>query len=406
MRKWIACLAVMTLATNILSLPAEAKHNSDVNKAQSQTQQAAGKTAWQPELKVGVLQNQSAVNIVVRGKAQVLADGSKKPVLTLAANEKVTIKADGKHLRVNGKKVTASSVTIQAAEAALADEFRFTAGGHDYRGAAVVMLKGSSLTLIDQLRAEDYLYSVVPAEMPSEWPQEAMKAQAVAARTFALQNRGRHDSQGYDLCMSTHCQVYDGTASEKAASSKAVDATRGETLVYNNKLINALFHTDSGGMTENSEDVWGSRLPYLRAATEVHTHTYPWEKTVTAEQMARLVQQSSHKDIGKLKKIELSALHFGKMSNDRSVSGRVKHVIFIGSRGRAEVTGNKLREILGLKSTLFTMSLKNGSVIIKGYGWGHGLGLSQYGAKAWAGQKDYKAILAHYYQGTTLKKLY
>ena len=173
-----------------------------------------------------------------------------------------------------------------------------------------------------------------------------------------------------------------------------------------NKLIDALFHTDSGGMTENSEDVWGSRLPYLRAATEVHTHTQPWEKTVTAEQMARLVQQSSHKDIGKLKKIEQSALHFGKASGDRSVSGRVRHVTFIGSQGRAEVTGNKLREILGLKSTLFTMSLKNNSVIIKGYGWGHGLGLSQYGAKAWAGQKDYKAILAHYYQGTTLKKLY
>ena len=406
MRKWIACLAVITLATNILSLPAEAKHHSDVNKAQSQTQQAAGKTAWQPELKVGVLQNQSAVNIVVRGKAQVLADGSKKPVLTLAANEKVTIKADGKHLRVNEKKIAANSVTIQAAEAGQIDKFRFTAGGRDYRGAAVALLKGSALTLINQVRAEDYLYSVVPEEMPSEWPPEAVKAQAVAARTFALKNRGRHNSQGYDLCMSTHCQVYGGTASEKAASNKAVDATRGETLVYDNKLIEAFFHTDSGGMTENSEDVWGNRLPYLRAATEVQTHTLPWEKTVTAEQMVKHIQQSSHKQIGKLKKIELSVLHFGKKNNDRSISGRVKHVTFIGSKGRAEVTGNDLRTMLGLKSTLFTMSLKNGSVIIKGYGWGHGLGLSQYGAKAWAAQKDYKAILAHYYQDTTLKKLY
>lgn len=405
MRNLIACLAAVLLAVTALSLPAEARQHHNGTK-DTAAKAPAVKSQWQPELRIGLQEGQAVVNIIVKSTAQILAEGSSKAILTVAANGKVTVRADGKQLRVNDRTVRADSVTIQAADAKQAEKFCFTAGGRDYRGAAVVVLRGSGLTLIDRVRTEDYLYSVVPEEMPSQWPQDAVKAQAVAARTFALKNRGRHETHGYDLCVSTHCQVYGGTASETTASSKAVDATRGETLTHNGKLIDALFHTDSGGMTENSEDVWGSKLPYLRAAREVQTHTNPWEKTLTAEQLAKHVSKGSHTEIGKLKKIELSALHFGKPSNDRTISGRVKHVTFVGSKGRAELTGNSLRDLLGLKSTLFTISLKNESVAIKGYGWGHGLGLSQYGARDWAAQKDYKAILAHYYQGTTLKKLY
>ena len=160
-------------------------------------------------------------------------------------------------------------------------------------------------------------------------------------------------------------------------------------------------------MTENSEDVWGSRIDCLRAVKEVRTETYPWEKNITAQQFSELLRKRG-KNIGELKKIELSPIKIGKASKDRTVSGRVKTVTFVGKSGKASMTGNDLRSMLGLKSTLFSMSLNRNVVFIKGYGWGHGLGLSQYGAKAYADSErwDYKKILQHYYNGAQLKKLY
>jgi stage II sporulation protein D len=194
---------------------------------------------------------------------------------------------------------------------------------------------------------------------------------------------------------------------ERAAASRAVKETGGEVLESHGALVDALFHTDSGGMTENSEDVWGSRIDCLRAAKEVRTETYPWEKNITVEKFSELLAKRG-KNIGTLKKIELSPIKIGKSSKDRTVSGRVKQVTFVGKNGKASITGNDLRSMLGLKSTLFGMTMNRNVLFIKGYGWGHGLGMSQHGAKAYADSEhyDYKKILQHYYRGAELKKLY
>ena len=103
--------------------------------------------------------------------------------------------------------------------------------------------------------------------MSPEWPEETLKAQAVAARTFALKHRNRHAAEGFDLCDTTHCQLYDKSA-PNANTDKAIKATFGETILSGDKLIEAVFHTDSGGMTEDSENVWGNAVPYLRATRE------------------------------------------------------------------------------------------------------------------------------------------
>jgi stage II sporulation protein D len=261
--------------------------------------------------------------------------------------------------------------------------------------------------VINRVTVEECLQGVVPEEMPPEWNAEAVKAQAVAARTYALHQRKRHGKEGFDVCATTHCQQYGGVAAERTAANQAVKATAGEVLQSRGALVDALFHTDSGGMTENSEDVWGSRIDCLRAAKELRTETYPWEKNVTAQQLSELLAKRG-KNIGEIKKIELSPIKIGKASKDRTISGRVKSVTFVGKNGRASVSGNDLRSMLGLKSTLFSMSLNRHVVFIKGYGWGHGLGMSQYGAKAYADSErwDYKKILQHYYNGAQLKKLY
>lgn len=370
----------------------------------------SAEAAWQPELFIGLQSEQSVAKLsfdkpviirtITTGKVLMKANAGKIFSITY---EKGTFSIDGKKLDTVGK----DGIEFGVDDARKLSEQVSHINGRAYHGAVRLHPTVSGFTIINHVTAEEYLRGVVPEEMPSEWNKEAVKAQAVAARTFALNNRKRHNSEGYDLCATTHCQQYSGISKEKAGADTAIKETSGEVIAYHGKLIDALFHTDSGGMTENSEDVWGSRIPYLRVATEVHMKTYPWEKNITAENLAKLLANHG-KNIGILKKVELAPYVPEKSAKQRTSSGRVRQVYFVGTKGTAVVSGNELRSWIGLHSTLFDMSLRSNVIFIRGYGWGHGLGLSQWGAKAFADEKGYKyaAILSHYYTGTTVKKLY
>lgn len=363
--------------------------------------------SWQPSLRVGILQSVPAATVQIKGAAAVLKqEGSNKVLKRLAVGSAVTVTARGTDILVDGKTVGSGKLLVQAATTKDDEKLRLKVGTHTYRGTMAILLIKGKLTVINGIPTESYLAGVVPEEMPPEWPGEAVKAQAVAARTFALKNRKRHESEGFDVCATTHCQVYGGASTEKEAASHAISETAGEVIFFNGALIDALFHTDSGGMTENSEHVWGSFVPYLKSASEVQVGTQAWKKEIKASELSALLAKKT-KSFGTLKKMELSPLHIGKGLGDRSTSGRVKRVRFIGSGSTLVVSGNDLRSMLGLRSTMFQMRMQNDTVLIEGFGWGHGLGLSQWGAKAWAekGMK-YDEILKHYYKGTTIKKLY
>ena len=259
---------------------------------------------------------------------------------------------------------------------------------------------------IKTIKIEEYLRGVLPKEMSPSFNEEALKAQAVAARTFALKNRKRHQAEGYDLCNTTHCQVYNGISDAHERTDKAIDDTFGEVLFYNDKLIEASFHTDSGGMTENAVDVWGTDFPYLRAATEVQTKTMPWTVKISLKEFSKKLADNK-KNVGDVKVVKVTNLEIGKLTDDRSTSGRVKELTIVGSAAQVKLTGNEMRSMFALKSTMFDIVIRGDEVVISGYGWGHGIGLSQYGAQAFAEKgHTYEDILAHYYKGTTLKRLY
>ncbi|HQE66558.1 MAG TPA: SpoIID/LytB domain-containing protein, partial [Bacillota bacterium] len=132
--------------------------------------------------------------------------------------------------------------------------------GKKYRGDIIMQsLEESDVTVINELPFDHYLYSVVPSEMPSSWHIEALKAQAVAARNFALVTMGRHGAHGFDLCSTEHCQAYNGLAQENSAATEAVNATKGKVITYNGAPISAFYHSSSGGHTEDSENVWGTK---------------------------------------------------------------------------------------------------------------------------------------------------
>ena len=253
---------------------------------------------------------------------------------------------------------------------------------------------------------KDYLKGVVPCEIVPSWQMDAIKAQAVAARTYAMFHKNGYRSAGYDVTDDTRTQVYRGVSAETEATNRAVMETAGEVVTYGGSPIDAVFHASGGGYTENCENVWGSAVPYLKGVPE-DKYATPWKKTISLSSFMKMA------DVGKLKGIKLSALHIGEAhkTSDRGISGRVKSVTLVGSKGNRVVSGDRLQQIYDLNSTLFDLSVSGNQLVITGYGYGHGLGLSQWGAEAMAekhgGAKDYyKTILTHYFTGTKVEKVY
>ena len=150
-----------------------------------------------------------------------------------------------------------------------------------YRGRLLVLLSEGELLAINYVDLEQYLYSVLGGEMPTSWPLEAIQAQAVAARSYALYKRQRAASALFDLENNTTWQVYRGLASESQSTHAAVDTTRGQVLTYNGQIIEAVFHSSSGGHTENVEDIWSQPLPYLRGVRDFDQGApiFQWVKT-------------------------------------------------------------------------------------------------------------------------------
>ena len=357
--------------------------------------------SWQPEISVGLSQGISEVQLsTTNGKLSVYENPEQKPILVVPQGGTLDVRMMREQLVVNGREIKGERLVIQP------ESSGFIQVNHTpYRGY-IAILKRTGLTVVNYVLVEDYLYGVVPKEMPPSWNVEALRAQGVAARTFALKNRKRHSAEGFDLCSTSHCQVYEGMPAEMRTTTEAVDSTRGEVLFYKGAIMDALFHTDSGGMTESSEYVWGSPVPYLRAVTEVQMQTQPWNRTISMSEFAQKLEKNG-RAIGTLKEVRLSPLTVGKGSSDRSPSGRVRSAEFVGTKGRITLSGNELRSTFSLPSTLFSIRVGKTDINFSGYGSGHGLGLSQWGAKAFADKgKSYKDILFHYYTDVTLEKLY
>ena len=357
--------------------------------------------SWQPEISVGLSQGISEIQLsATNGKLSVYEDPEQKPILVVPQGGTLDVRMMREQLVVNGREIKGERLVIQP------ETSGFIQVNHaPYRGY-IAILKRTGLTAVNHVLVEDYLYGVVPKEMPPSWNAEALRAQSVAARTFALKNRKSHNAEGFDLCSTSHCQVYEGMSAETRTTTAAVDSTHGEVLFYKGAIMDALFHTDSGGMTESSEYVWGSSVPYLRSVAEVQMQTQPWNRTVSMSEFVQKLDKNG-RAIGTLKEVRLSPLTVGKGSSDRSPSGRVRSAEFVGTKGRITLSGNDLRSTFSLPSTLFSIRVGKTDINFSGYGSGHGLGLSQWGAQALADKgKSYKDILFHYYTDVTLEKLY
>jgi len=319
-------------------------------------------------------------------------------------------------------------------------------------------VNGNDITVINVVSMQDYLKGVVPYEMSGSWPIEALKAQALCARSYALTNIGKHKSYGFDLCNTTDCQVYYGTASATANSNAAVDQTRGQYVSYNGSIAQTFYHSCDGGSTEDAENVWSNPIPYLRAVADPYEKIdnisgLVWSYEITLPQVTRILKSKGYSvsnvtdiyidkftnagNVYRLVVVDSSAgkLSFSKESartilNNSSEGIRVKSMRFsinprvslyangspIGTGGAFAIGSGgvvkSVNEIIGKNfitkngvSTLGNIS-NSGSYILSGRGSGHNVGMSQYGAKGMAELGfSYVDIIKFYYTNVSISSL-
>ncbi len=257
---------------------------------------------------------------------------------------------------------------------------------------------------------EEYIVGVVSAEMPAYYDFEALKAQAVASRTYTLYSMahgGCHTNPDADVCTNSKCcQAYSSHERMQSTWGKdyannynriaqAVMETAGEVLVYEGKLCDALYHACSGGQTENSENVYANAIPYLRGVDSPYEDPMRTEDVPIGEDALVELIAAKYPESG----IGAENVREGLKIDSAYESGRVKTLRL----GKTEITGKQARSLFGLRSTMFTITWSEDGIVFHTKGYGHGVGLSQNGANGMAKHgSDYRSILLHYYTGVSI----
>lgn len=327
--------------------------------------------------------------------------------------------------------------------------------GVRHRGVIEFLLnQDNRFTVISLMDIDDYLKGVVPREVSSTWPLESLKAQAVVARTYAYANRGKHAAEGFDICThSTHCQAYGAIECERESTNQAVEETEGVVLFFNGRPAATYYHSDSGGHSENAENVWSAPIPYLVGVPDPYgvmagSTQSSWQMELSQEDLQAIVRHNGV-DVGTILSLR---------TPERYLSGRVAELLLSGTQGSLIYTKQQPRLLNGtsvlfaLRSTMYTIEIKSTPVVVasakgqstltslqnayvatasgvrqlpvasqytvrgssgttsinavptsfifNGNGWGHGIGMSQWGAKGMAELgHSYAEILLHYYRG-------
>lgn len=273
--------------------------------------------------------------------------------------------------------------------------------GAQFRGMAEIHNVMGTLNVINVVKIEDYLLSVVPSEISPSWPIDAIKAQAVAARTYAYYHILKNRNNLYDLDATTASQMYKGKQAETEPTTKGVRETEGEIMTYLNQPIVAFFHSTCGGRTSDNDAVWkGEKIPYLSGRVCSYCSESPyyrWDEEMSMSTMRSIIA-SKYPAVRKIQGIQFAR------SQGRVVDATIRH-----SSGMIRLTGNEFRLIFPekrIKSMYFEASKKGRSLHFTGRGWGHGVGMCQYGARGMAMKGiGYRNILSYYYKDVRIEKI-
>ena len=427
-----------------------------------------------PEIKVAIGLDLTDTKIIFPNGCIVFDNVRNKEASNYDRKTELAVRYDstGK-IAITGLNDLYSDVTIKQKSSG---QFQFK--GNKYRGYLRLVAKPSGIWVINHVDIEEYLYGVVPNEVPMSWNMEAIKAQAVAARTYAVRCLGQYPHNEFDVYDSVKDQVYGGIDGEKEKGTRAVEETRGIILTYQGWPIKAYYHADAGGQTEDGCYIFPGDLPYLKSViSKDNLDQHRWYFLMKKSELSSLSKKAGH-DVGDIVDIKIT---------DVSPTGRPRTIVITGSKRKTEFNSNDFRKMIGagrIRSTLFTINPESSDatpnnspanvrsvspdssldslsvlsakgqdniprkkitiidqngisnfsgdsvmvmtasssqvikpkddvkpkpdeILFSGCGFGHGVGLSQWGAKAFADDGwDYRKILLHYYQGAELSAWY
>ncbi len=382
----------------------------------------AAVTTLATPVRVGLVVDSASVEVGADDRFVVRsADGREVARVNAGETVRFSSATDGITLRTSGGRTQGglrAPLTVEAPEGIL------RLRNNPYRGVFLVQQSPrGGITLVNRLDMESYLLGVVPKELGRVTPDimEAAKAQAVAARTYAVRYLGRRSAQGFDVYATVEDQVYGGVTGETPLISEAVLGTVGEVMQYNGRPIVAYYHSTCAGRTAAIDEVWNEGpIPYLVSVVDVNPATgeafdrsssrFQWTERWTGPQLVSTLNKTLADSLRGRRITRVTDMRVLQ----RTPSGRVRAMTIDTDAGRFTVGKDRVRWILTpmrggiLNSSKFDVRMTpDGGVVAEGGGWGHGIGMCQVGAmgRARAGQ-DYRTILRAYYPGTEIRKVY
>ena len=349
-------------------------------------------------LRVAVIIDAPEISLKIRGNYHIYALPMLEPLKEGRGFNKVIIKPAYSGIVMGSKPFKIYGIKIKTDKVA-----DISINGRRFRGEMdIIRTENLKLLVINRLDIEDYINGVLYHEVSHWWPMEVLKAQAIAARTFAIYKSSEAGDKDYDLRSDIYSQVYGGKTSERFRTNKAVEMTAGKILVYKREILPAYFHATCGGHTEDASLLWDANIRPLKGrpcrycGRSPHLH---WVKKIPLVSIEERLNKYGYKIRG-LGDIRTSS---------RDASGRIKTVSIIDSLGREKIPANKFRLAVGpnvIRSTNFTVKIKGDKATFNGKGWGHGVGMCQWGAYYMA-RRGLRAvdILRFYYPGARIVDL-
>jgi stage II sporulation protein D len=348
-------------------------------------------------VRVLVAEGRTAVTVASRGGLIVTDATGRRTLARQGDGSPLRLLMRGRGVLVQGAGTSASAVIVWPSRVPMVEM-----EGQVFRGYLAVQRLNGALAVVNAVEMEDYLQGVLKDEIPPGWPAEAAKAMAVTARTYAAYQMRKNPAGLFHLRATTASQVYGGAAGEDARTSWAVQATRGKVLTIGGQPIPAFYHSCSGGATEDAPSVFGGNLDFIVGVKDDFSLGCPyalWVERLSSQQVQRALLRAGY-SLGRPTRIE---------DLSRSRSGRILQLAIRHTQGTLTVEGKRFREALGtevIRSTDFEVRTDPAGFTFVGRGWGHGVGLSQWGAKEMADLAyQHQDILKFYYPLADLQSL-
>ncbi|MBU4345978.1 MAG: SpoIID/LytB domain-containing protein [Candidatus Omnitrophica bacterium] len=353
--------------------------------------------AYSPRfIRVAIVQDAVSLSLRVRGSYEVF-DSLNQKVLYRGKNLKTTVTASGGAILMGMMHFNANKIFIQPKK-----DGAIVLDGRSFRGCIQFIQKDNlRLSAINFIDLEDYIKGILYHEVSHYWPLEALKAQAILCRTYALYQIQESKAKDYDVTSDIYSQVYGGKSSERYRTNKAVDKTQYEVLTYQERIFSTYYHATCGGHTQDASLLWRIDIPPLKGVSCnfcADSPHFSWHKVLSLKQIKDALLKLGYSDCGTIKDIIISG---------RDKSGRITYLKITTNKKDIKIPAKDFRNALGpnvIRSTNFDVKVVDQDVVFVGSGWGHGVGLCQWGAYFMAKQGySYEQILQYYYPQAQLK---